>query len=410
MRDARRLFWHRAGPLAALAAVSFGAASQGCGGGGNESTGGGSGKGGSASTNTASGNPTSSSSSTNTSTAATSSGMGGMGGSTTTMSTTSSSSTASSTSTSSSGMTCAPATFGGAISPAANGGFHDAFDAQPNAMGTTVFFTGVDSMGNAGVFKQAICPAGTVTTVYTGPQFDAPFGIALSSDDKTVFVADPSAPEDPTYSDPTKDRGVLYSLSAAGGMAPSILVGSVKPRSVTVHVESGADQVYFTGIDKTTGSAGVFKIPAAGGAVSTVVEGAPFQDPGGIAIAKNGDIYVVDTLGTGSGLAAIILIPNGMTTGAAYLPNIQVGYPAGIAILSDASQLLVSGLDPTAQSDAIVQITVSSKAVTNVTTGIGSFSEAAGLHRALNADVFAWADTKATPMGMTGTGTVFVIQ
>jgi hypothetical protein len=296
------------------------------------------------------------------------------------------------------------------IAPAANGGFHDAFDAQPNAMGTTVFFTGIDSMGNAGVFKQAICPAGAVVTVYTGPQFDAPFGIALSSDDKTVFVADPSAPEDPSYADPTKDRGVLYSLAAAGGMAPAILAGSVQPRSVTVHVEAGSDQVYFTGIDKANGKAGVFKVPAGGGAVTTVAEGAPFQDPAGIAIAKNGDIYVVDTLGTGSGLGAVIQIPNGMTTGTPFVPNIQVGYPAGIAILSDASQLLLSGLDPTAQSDAVVQITVSSKAVNNITTGIAGFSEAAGLHRALNADVFAWADTKAKPMGMTGTGTVFVIQ
>jgi hypothetical protein len=296
------------------------------------------------------------------------------------------------------------------IAPAANGGFHDAFDAQPNAMGTTVFFTGVDSMGNAGVFKQAICPAGTVTTVYTGPQFDAPFGIALSSDDKTVFVADPSAPEDPTYMTPTKDNGVLYSLSAAGGMAPAILVGSVQPRSVTVHVEAGTDQVYFTGIDKATGKPGVFKVPAGGGAVTTVVEGAPFRDPAGIAIATNGDIYVVDTLGTGSGLAGIILIPNGMTTGASWLPNIQVGYPAGIAILSDASELLVSGLDPAAQSDIVFQITVATKALVNNTTGIGSYGEAAGLHRALKANVFAWADTKAKPMGMTGTGTVFVIQ
>ena len=41
---------------------------------------------------------------------------------------------------------------------------------------------------------------------------------------------------------------------------------------------------------------------------------------------------------------------------------------------------------------------------------IGQSHDSGGLHRAHQVDVFAWADTKASPMGLTGTGTVFVIK
>ena len=240
------------------------------------------------------------------------------------------------------------------IAPGANGGFTDAFDATPDALGTTVFFTAVDSMGNAGVFKQGICPVSTVAPVYTGGVFEAPFALAISTDDKTLYVADLSAAEDPT--DITKDSGVLYTLSAAGGMAPVLLVGSIAPRSLTVVQESGSDQIYFTGIDKANGLPGVFKVAAAGGGVTVVAEGnadstpvGPFNDPGGITVAKNGDIYVLDTSASGSHVGNVIVIPKG---GAAseFVPNIQVGYPAGIALTMDDTMLMASGLDASAQS------------------------------------------------------------
>jgi len=379
MRDPRRRsVYRRAGPFAAIAALAVGgAAGEGCGGGGGTGTGAGG-------STTSSGTMTTSSGMTTSSSMTTSSGTGG-------------------------GSNCVPTTFGGQLSQGANGGFTDAFDASPSAMGTTVFFTGVDMAGNPGVFKTNVCPAGAATPVYTGGAFEAPFGIAVSSDDMTLYVADLSAAEDPTDTTGAKDKGVLFTLSAAGGAAPTNLVGSVSPRGLTVVSEGGSDQIYFSGIDKANGMAGVFKIAAAGGSVTVIAEGAPFNDPGGVTVAANGDVYVLDTSASGSHLGDIIVVPKGGAA-AEFVPNIQVGYPAGIALMKDDSALLASGLDPTAETDTLVQVTVSSKAVANNSMGIGTFGEAAGLHRAQKVDVFAWADTKATPSGMSGTGTVFVIK
>jgi hypothetical protein len=327
--------------------------------------------------------------------------------------------TTSSSSSGTGGGSCNSGPFQGNLAPGANGGFSDAFDAVPNADGSAVFFTGIDSTGNPGVFTQDICTAGaTVKPVYTGGAFEAPFGIALSTDGMTLYVGDISAAEIETGATSAKNKGIIFSLKSAGGSAPSILEGSVTPRGLTVVSEGGADQIYFTGIDKNNGKPGVFKIAAAGGAVSTIAEGLPFVDPAGVAVSAAGDVYVLDysasgatATSLGSSRGTIILVPKGGAAGEfAPAMELQLGYPAGLALMQDDSKLLVSGLSPTASSDVLIEVTVATKAVVNNNMGIDTYGEAAGLHRAHKANVFAWADTKAKPMGMTGTGTVFVIK
>jgi hypothetical protein len=88
------------------------------------------------------------------------------------------------------GMSCAGGSFAGTISPAVNGGFKDAFDAAPDSNATTVYFTAIDAMGNPGVFTQGICPVGAVKQIASTTPFEAPFGIAISSDDKRLYIAD----------------------------------------------------------------------------------------------------------------------------------------------------------------------------------------------------------------------------
>jgi hypothetical protein len=82
----------------------------------------------------------------------------------------------------------------------------------------------------------------------------------------------------------------------------------------------------------------------------------------------------------------------------------MVGFPAGIALSQDDSAILVSALDPATRTDQVVRIDLVSKQQATVNMGIGTFEEAAGLHRAANAEVYAWCDSTAE-----GSGTIFVL-
>jgi sugar lactone lactonase YvrE len=376
MRDARlRLFWHRAGPLTAIAALAMaGEASQGCGGGGSSGTGG---------------------------TAAT-------GGSTTT--TMSTMSTGGMTTTSSTGgMTTTTGTggmapFTGTATVAANAAL--ALDATPDPNGTNIYLTAVDPTNGPGVFKvPADGSATTPVAVLAGAPFAAPFGIAISTDGKTLYIADPGA----TDSTGTDQLGVIFSLPIGGGTATAVTgTAGTEVRSLEIAQSGGADTIFFTG-HTAAGVPGVFKVAAAGGTVATVAMGAPFVDPSGITIASDGTMYVADTTAVqapGGATASIIKID---TTGNAtsFLSGLAVGYPAGIALSLDGNTMLLSSLDPSKYTDQLAQITVATAALgTPITMNINTFTEAAGMHRAKTADVFAWADSSAGAQG----GQVFSVK
>lgn len=401
MTDARlRSFWHRAGPLTAFAALATVAATQGCGGGGDTGSGGsGGGKGGGHPSTTTGPGP-SSTSTTTTGTGGSSTTTTGPGGATT-----------SSTGPGGGGM---GGTGGGmpsppisSVKPAGNG--VGALDATPDPDGTNLYFTAYDPVNGPGVFKVPADGSNpTPSVIATGAPFAAPFGITISSDGKQLYVADAGAITDPMNPYGT-DHGAIFVLPVGGG-TPTAIAGSdgASPRSLEIAIEGGSDVIYFTGVDKTNGKPGVFKLPVGGGTAMVVAEGPPFVDPSGIVIAKDGTVYVADTVAAATGLANIIKITGG--NAAPFLQDLRVGYPCGVALSKDEVTLLVSSLDPDKKTDQVLQVDIGSMQAMPFTMGIDTNYEAAGLHRARNADVYAWADTKATPMGMTGTGTVFVIK
>jgi sugar lactone lactonase YvrE len=378
MTDARhRSFWHRAGPWAAAGVFVGIAAVEGCGGGGETTT----------STSTSTG-------STETSTSS-STGTGGTGGGTTTSST----STSTSTGTGGTG-----GSHMASVNAAAAAG--TPFDATPNSTGKTLYFT-ANGVNGLGVYQAPADGSNMgATAVYpTAPNdpndpFIAPFGIAISSDDKTLFVADPGAG--------TADLGTIFVVPAGGG-TPTALAGTdgTVPRGLDIVVEGGKDQLYFTGSKITAGMptlTGVYSMPASGNSLGVVFMGPPFMDPSGIAVASNGDIYVIDTISSASNTAEVYVIPKGGMP-QLVVSDLRTGYPAGAALSMDEKTLYVSGLNAATMTDRVVAIDVATKTATEqLAMEIGSNVEAGGLHRAKGADVFAWADLTAG-----GIGTVYRI-
>lgn len=271
--------------------------------------------------------------------------------------------------------------------------FNTPFDATPDPEGQNIYFTALDPAGKPGVFKGPAGGGGPCAPIHAGDPFVAPFNLAISTDSKTVYVADQG-------SDEANDAGLIFTLATAGG-APAVLTGTegMKPRGLDTLKAQNGDILYFTGKDKATGAVGVFTW--GDGKLTTVASGAPFVDPSGIAVTGQGVSYVCDTIGTPAGRANIIVVDQqGMAS--AYVSDLRVSYPCGVALSANEQTLLVSGLDPLTETDAIIKISLELKTVEYLTKDINIFTEAAGMHRAKSAKNLAWVDSKANK-----TGTVF---
>jgi sugar lactone lactonase YvrE len=298
----------------------------------------------------------------------------------------------------------APDSGGGNISISKGAEAPNPFDATPDPDGQNVYFTAVDPMQGAGVFK---IPAGggAVTTVHAGAPFASPFGIATSTDGNTLFVAD-AASEVTDSAGESEAIGQIFALSPSGGTPTSIMgTTGYSPRGLEVLQKDGTDEIYFSGRD-TAGVPGVFKVAAGGGTPSALASGSPFVDPSGVAVSAAGDVYVADTTNAESKFASVFVVKGGTTSVLA--EELRVGYPVGIALAQGDGTLFVSGLDPETLTDLVLAIDVSTKSVARYTgsmeNNIGLFEEPAGLHRAKRSNVFAWADTKAAG------GTVYILR
>jgi hypothetical protein len=292
------------------------------------------------------------------------------------------------------GSSCGPLTGNGTVKTAtliAGPAGASVIDATPGPDGCTVYFTASDATGGSNVYSNTI--GGTAKALTTTSPFIYPVGIATTSDGQTIFVADLA-----TIPDAAKTtEGGIYTLSASGGGAELLTgTGGYSPRGLVIIKLSGTDTIFFTGVDPTDGQAGVFQIPAGSGSVTTVVKGPPFADPGGIAVATNGQVYVTDH---GAAPGGAILNVNGTTT--KQLATIKLGsYPAGIALSQDGSQLVVSR-EGDASGSAVAVLNASTGAQESLFgTGLDKANEPGGLHRASGADVFALVSGAATGGGV----------
>lgn len=289
------------------------------------------------------------------------------------------------------------------ISPAAED-IARPLDATPDPQGTTIYFTALDPVKGSGVYKVS-AGGGASSAVFAGDPFVSPFGIAINKDGTQLYVADIGSSSGPTDAE---DAGQIFVLPVAGGN-PISLNGTAmtKPRSLEIVDQNGTDTLYFSGRN-AAGAFGVFKMPATGGNPTTVAAGAPFIDPSGVTAAANGDVYVADLLPAGTQQAIIYKIASGQSTPVAFVSNLAVGYPVGLALDKNDTKLFISALDPATRTDLLIIVDLANNQqsfyVGDAVTDLRKFEESAGLHRARTTNTFAWADSKA------GTsGTVFKI-
>lgn len=291
------------------------------------------------------------------------------------------------------------------ISPVANAAEAESpVDATPSPDGNDIYFIAhtrkadPDGLGFErvpAIFKVS-ATGGPLTKLHEGAPLGSPFNITISDDGQTLLIADSAA-------DTSEDRsdGKVWTMSSGGG-TPTALAGTdgLKPGGVEVI----GDTLYITG--HKDGQAGVFRSGLGGGNVTALKTGAPFTDPSGVAVAKTGEVYVVDSGGIMSemgGASVIKVTADGNAS--VVISGIAIGHPGGIALSADDKTLFVSGLDGGKGTDVVYKVTLDGLQIEEAfTSTIGEFYESAGLHRARQTNVFAWADSRANK-----TGTVYVL-
>jgi hypothetical protein len=225
----------------------------------------------------------------------------------------------------------------------------------------------------------------------------SPLDIDVSLDLRTLYVAD--------FAGGRSGLGAIAVVSVLGG-ALNFAAEGFSPRSVTVGAN---DEVFFSGIDPTTGEPGVFALE--GGNVNTVFKGPPLVDPSGIAAFANGRLLVADNGafgGDGALLAndaSIVSIDGGQAS--LFASGFATGFPAGIALTQDESTLIVSA-ESADRHDTLLLVDVANPelAPKQVTASFSAFQDAAGgLKRTHGKDEFSFCSLAAN-----GGGTVFRIE
>lgn len=257
---------------------------------------------------------------------------------------------------------------------AESGIFDTPIDAAPDPDGNTFYFTATSAQG-PGVF-QVSADGGDPAPVYTGAPFANIFGIAVSGDGQTIFVADGGA-------------NVVWALGVDGG-APQAVPGTEGVAASGVEIQPGpdGDMLYVTGSD--AGTPGVWKVPAAGGERMAVLTGGPLVTPMGVAVAGDGTVYVVDHDGFAPDRAAVLRIKDAAATRIA--ENFRAGQQAGAALTTDDSLLTVSALDVDGGTAQVLLMQLDTLEKLAVTKVIYANRGSGGVHRAHNTNVFAWAD------------------
>lgn len=296
------------------------------------------------------------------------------------------------------------------LSPAANDALVQApFDATPSPDGSLIYFTALmqqeDGSSEPGVFMTS-AEGGDITPLHVGAPLASPIGITVSLDGATLYIADAAAitgtAEDVEDND---ERGAVMTVPTAGG-AVAVLAGTegMSPGGVVIaRVGSSSESwLYFSGQTAAEETPGVFRVSPSGGTPTVLASGAALREPAGIAATGDGVVFVIDAQGSDE-LASVVRIAEGEVS--TVLPNIGVGFPAGIALVQNESALLISGLHPTNRTDLVYRVELDPFAVSEISAGIDGFSEPAGIHRAHDVDVYAWADAEAND-----TGTVYVLK
>lgn len=195
-------------------------------------------------------------------------------------------------------------------------------------------------------------------------------------------------------------RGLARVDLASGDVAWIPGVEDHAPRGLDLVRGDAGDVVVFTGVDPDAGP-GVFRIGLAGAGLTSLASFPAAAALDGVAMTSDGALFVADTRGS------LWHAPAGAAP-TEVLTDVILGEPAGVALTLDESTLLISSLSAAGTSQVIL-LDTATFATSIFADVIGSNRASGGVHRALDADLFAWNGATRPKPGGEGNGLVYDI-
>lgn len=263
------------------------------------------------------------------------------------------------------------------------------FDSVPSPDAQTIYFTANGSSGPA-IYSVA-ATGGETTLLANGAPFAAPWGLSISSDGQTLYVADLGAEQ-------SSEGNAIFALPASGGTATRLEpTAGTHPNVPEVVSENGSDMLYYSGFDPADQQPAIFKLDPTQSAAPTVVfKGAPLAWPSGVAVTKAGVVYVMDMAAAGTDRGALYRIQEGKAEELA--TGIRTsGWIAGATLTLDDALLLVSTLHAEQGTAQVLTVNTASGELGLINKGISANTGAGGVHRAHQVNTFSWADLPSGP-------------
>ncbi|TMQ04309.1 MAG: hypothetical protein E6J91_43970 [Deltaproteobacteria bacterium] len=217
------------------------------------------------------------------------------------------------------------------------------------------------------VFQVSSKPGGAPTALATGDPLEAPLGLVMSCDGKTIFVADMGG-----------EAGAILAVATSGGASPVAAGGLTRPGGIAMGPD--CKSLFATGrLDD--GTPALFQVPIGGGDARVVYRGAPLVAPTGLHVDSQGVAWVMDHHALGaSGEGVLFAIPADGSKATEVVSNLRMGTPGGVSLTAGGGTAVM----PTRDADGNAQLTsvdIATGEVTQLATAVVD-AEAGTIYRA----------------------------
>lgn len=266
------------------------------------------------------------------------------------------------------------------VQKVSSGGFQSPTDAVASPDGRTFYFAAWDMNRQPTLYQVASDATGAPSVLAAGDPLEAPMGLVLSCDGKTLFVADMGG-----------ENGAILSTPTGGGAATALAVtGLTRPGGLAMGPDCRS--LFATGrLDDDTPA--LFEVPVAGGAARVVYKGAPLIAPTGLHVDSMGVAWVMDHHAIGKdGEGVLFAIPSDGSKADEVVSNLRMGTPGGVSLTAGGGTAVM----PTRDADGNAQLTsvdIATGEVSQLPTP--DLTDPAGLRSARGAGVFVVVDAES---------------